>query len=47
MIFLYGAFENIDLNLTEVSKVYLIACGTAYYSCLLSKYYFEQYSKYT
>ena len=36
--------ENIDLNLTEVSKVYLIACGTAYYSCLLSKYYFEQYA---
>ncbi len=36
--------ENLDLNLAEVSKVYLIACGTAYYSCLLSKYYFEQHA---
>ena len=36
--------ENLDLNLSEISKVYLIACGTAYYSCLLSKYYLEHYA---
>ena len=36
--------ENLDLTLGDIKKVYLIACGTAYYSCLLAKYYFEQYA---
>jgi len=37
--------ENLDIDLSNISKIYLIACGTAYYSCLLSKYYFEQHAK--
>ena len=36
--------ENLNLALGDNKKVYLIACGTAYYSCLLAKYYFEQYA---
>ena len=36
--------ENLNLALGDIKKVYLIACGTAYYSCLLAKYYFEQYA---
>ena len=36
--------NNLNLDLTNTKKIYLIACGTAYYSCLLAKYYFEQYA---
>ena len=36
--------EHLDLTLGNIKKVYLLACGTAYYSCLLAKYYFEQYA---
>ena len=37
--------DDIGLNFTDISKVHLIACGTAYYSCLVAKYYFEQYAR--
>ena len=37
--------SNINLNFDKISKIYLIACGTAYYSCLVGKYYFEQYAR--
>ena len=36
--------DNLNLDLANTRKVYLIACGTAYYSCLLAKYYFEHYA---
>ena len=36
--------NNLNLDLTNTKKIYLIACGTAYYSCLLAKYYFEKYA---
>ena len=39
------AVDNVDLNFSEISKIYLVACGTAYYSCLVAKYYFEQYAR--
>ena len=37
--------DDIGLNFADISKVHLIACGTAYYSCLVAKYYFEQYAR--
>ena len=37
--------DSIDLDFTNISKIHLIACGTAYYSCLVAKYYFEQYAR--
>ncbi len=37
--------DDIGLNFNDISKVHLIACGTAYYSCLVAKYYFEKYAR--
>ena len=37
--------DNINLDFSKISKIYLVACGTAYYSCLVAKYYFEQYTR--
>ena len=37
--------DSIDLDFSDISKIHLIACGTAYYSCLVAKYYFEQYAR--
>ena len=37
--------SNLNLDFSKISKIHLIACGTAYYSCLIGKYYFEQYSR--
>ena len=37
--------DDIGLNFNDISKVHLIACGTAYYACLVAKYYFEQYAR--
>ena len=37
--------SNLNLDFSKISKIHLIACGTAYYSCLVGKYYFEQYSR--
>jgi glutamine---fructose-6-phosphate transaminase (isomerizing) len=33
---------NFPWNLKEISSVTLIGCGTAYHSCLMAKYWFEQ-----
>jgi len=39
------SIDSIDLDFSNISKIHLIACGTAYYSCLVAKYYFEQYAR--
>ena len=33
---------NFPWNLKEISSVILIGCGTAYHSCLMAKYWFEE-----
>ena len=33
---------NIPWKKNEISSIKLIACGTAYHSCLIAKYWFEQ-----
>ncbi len=33
---------NFPWNISEISSVVLIGCGTAYHSCLVAKYWFEQ-----
>ncbi len=35
-------FKSLNFNWNEVSKVYIIACGTSYYSACIAKYWFEQ-----
>jgi len=39
--------SNPDLKIKwqKISRIHLIACGTAYYSCLIAKYFFEQQAK--
>ena len=34
-------FYNFPLKPQEIDKVVLIGCGTAYHSCLVAKYWFE------
>ena len=36
---------EIGINWKKINKIHLIACGTAYYSCMVAKYFFEQISK--
>ncbi len=36
---------ELAINLAEVSKVTLIACGTSYYACLCAKYWLEQLAR--
>jgi glucosamine--fructose-6-phosphate aminotransferase (isomerizing) len=36
---------NFPWNLKEISSVTLIGCGTAYHSCLMAKYWFEELTK--
>ncbi len=33
---------NIPWNIDEISSITLIGCGTAYHSCLMAKYWFEE-----
>jgi glucosamine--fructose-6-phosphate aminotransferase (isomerizing) len=35
---------NFPINPKSIEKIVLIACGTAYHSCLVSKYWFEEMS---
>ena len=35
---------NFPWNLSEISSVLLIGCGTAFHSCLIAKYWFEQHT---
>ena len=37
--------HNFPWNIKEISSVTLIGCGTAYHSCLLAKYWFEENTK--
>ena len=39
--------SNPDLKIKwqKISRIHLIACGTAYYACLIAKYFFEQQAK--
>ncbi len=37
-------FYNLPLDPNEIKKIVLIGCGTAYHSCLVSKYWFEEFS---
>ena len=36
---------NFPWNLKEISSIILIGCGTAYHSCLIAKYWFEELTK--
>jgi glucosamine--fructose-6-phosphate aminotransferase (isomerizing) len=36
--------EEIITSINNASKVTLIACGTAYYACMVAKYWFEAYA---
>ena len=36
---------NIPWDLKEISSIILIGCGTAYHSCLMAKYWFEELTK--
>ena len=33
------------INFTEVSRIILVACGTAYYACYVAKYWIEKQAK--
>tara|TARA_B100000579_G_C22839918_1_gene860870 strand:- start:977 stop:2794 length:1818 start_codon:yes stop_codon:yes gene_type:complete len=37
-------FYNFPVNPKTVNKVVLIGCGTAYHSCLVAKYWFEEFT---
>ena len=34
--------SNFPWNLKEITSIILIGCGTAYHSCLMAKYWFEE-----
>ncbi len=34
-----------DLDFTQVERLTMVACGTAYYACLTAKYWFEQLAR--
>lgn len=36
-------FDDIDINWKTLSKITLVACGSSYYSAMVSKYWLEQY----
>ena len=40
-------FYNFPINPNEVNKITLIGCGTAYHSCLIAKYLFEDLTSIT
>ena len=40
-------FYNFPINPNEINKITLIGCGTAYHSCLIAKYLFEELSSIT
>ena len=37
-------FYNLPLTPKEINKIVLIGCGTAYHSCLVAKYWFEEFT---
>jgi len=40
-------FYNFPINPNEINRIMLIGCGTAYHSCLIAKYFFEDLSSIT
>ena len=40
-------FYNFPINPKEINKITLIGCGTAYHSCLIAKYIFEELTSIT
>ena len=40
-------FYNFPINPNEINRITLIGCGTAYHSCLIAKYLFEELSSIT
>lgn len=39
------ALPQIDFDLTAISRVTIVACGTSYYAGLVAKYWFEQFAR--
>ena len=37
-------FYNLPIDPKKIKKIVLIGCGTAYHSCLIAKYWFEEFS---
>ncbi len=37
-------FYNLPVEAKKISKIVLIGCGTAYHSCLVAKYWFEEFA---
>ena len=35
---------NIPIDPTKIKKIRLIGCGTAYHSCLMAKYWIEEFT---
>ena len=38
-------FPKIKVDFNNVSQLMLVACGTAYHSCMIAKYWFEQFAE--
>jgi glucosamine--fructose-6-phosphate aminotransferase (isomerizing) len=36
------SFDELDLNLKNCSRIYIVACGTSYHAALVAKYWFEK-----
>ena len=39
------ALPEPDLDFTQIERMTLVACGTAFYACMVAKYWFEQHAK--
>jgi glutamine---fructose-6-phosphate transaminase (isomerizing) len=39
------SLNGFDLDLTTVSRITMVACGTAYYAAMVAKYWFEQVAR--
>jgi glucosamine--fructose-6-phosphate aminotransferase (isomerizing) len=39
------ALPQIDFDLSKISRVTIVACGTSYYAGLVAKYWFEQFAR--
>lgn len=39
------ALPQIDFDLTNISRITIVACGTSYYAGMIAKYWFEQFAR--
>jgi glucosamine--fructose-6-phosphate aminotransferase (isomerizing) len=39
------ALPQIDFDLTSISRVTIVACGTSFYAAMVAKYWFEQFAR--